>query len=133
MRRALPDQGPGSVKRVVVLNAGGAAKGEPTLSKESVNAMIAAHADEVSACYDGALEVWPGLRGRHAPMVVIWFDGSVALVRTQESTLDNPALECCINTAVRGWRFGPPEDGNIAIVTLPFVLGSSAEELPANR
>jgi hypothetical protein len=125
VRRALPKQGPGSVKRVVVLNIGDATQREPKLSKDSVNAMITAHADEVSACYDGALEVWPGLRGRHAPMAVIWFDGSVALVRTQESTLANPALECCINTAVRGWRFGPPEDGNIGIVTLPFVLGSA--------
>lgn len=133
VRRALPSQGPASVKRIVVLNAGGAGKAESTLSKESVGAMILAHADEVSACYDGALEVWPGLRGRHAPMVVIWFDGSVALARTQESTLGNPALECCINTAVRSWRFAPPEDGNIAIVTLPFVLGSAGEEPAQNR
>lgn len=123
VRTALPNQGPGSVKRVVVLNVGGASKGEPTLSKESVQAMITAHADKIGACYDGALEVWPGLRGRHAPRVVIWFDGSVALVRTQESTLHNPALECCINTAVRSFRFGPPGDGNIVIVTLPLVLG----------
>jgi hypothetical protein len=123
VQRALPDTVPGSVKRIVVLNAGSTSKAEPALSKESVAAMITAHADEVAACYDGALEVWPGLRGRHAPRVVIWFDGSVALVRTQESSLDNPALECCINTAVRGWHFGPPADGNIVIVTLPFVLG----------
>ncbi len=120
---ALPSKTPGSVKRVVVLSLGSARDGAPTLTKESVNAMITAHADEVGACYDGALEVWPGLRGRFAPRVVVWFDGSVALVRTQESSLDNPALECCINTAVRSWRFGPPEDGNIAIVNLPFVLG----------
>ena len=112
------------MKRVVVLSLGTASDGAPTLSKDSVNAMITAHADEVGACYDGALAVWPGLRGRMAPMVVVWFDGSVALVHTQESSLDNPALECCINTAVRSWRFGPPEGGNIAIVSLPFVLGS---------
>jgi hypothetical protein len=122
VRRALPSEGPASVKRVVVLNAGGAGEGEP-LSKDRITEMITAHADEVSACYDGALEVWPGLRGRHTPRVVIWFDGSVVLVRTQKSTLHNPALECCINTRVRDWRFGAPEDGNIVIVSLPFVLG----------
>jgi hypothetical protein len=123
VQSALPSKGPASVKRVVVLSLGSARDGAPTLSKESVNAMITAHAEEVGTCYDGALEVWPGLRGRLAPRVVVWFDGSVALVRTQESSLDNPALECCINTAVRSWRFGPPEGGNIAIVSLPFVLG----------
>jgi hypothetical protein len=124
VERALPTgQDARAPKRVVVLNGGSARKGAATLSKESVHAVIAAHADEVSACYDGALEVWPGLRGRLAPSVVIWFDGSVALVRTQQSTLDNPALECCINTAVRGWRFDPPADGSIAIVNLPLSLG----------
>jgi len=111
----------------VVLGGGAAREGAPTLSKESVHAMIAAHADEVGACYDGALEVWPGLRGRMAPSVVVWFDGSVALVRTHESSLDNPALECCINTAVRGWQFEPPAGGSIAIVNLPFVLGGAAD------
>jgi hypothetical protein len=85
--------------------------------------MVNTHADEIGACYDGALEVWPGLRGKHNARVVIWFDGSVVLVRTQESTLQNPALECCINTAVRSWNFGAPEDGNIAILSVPFALG----------
>jgi hypothetical protein len=121
---ALPSTAPGGAKRVVVLSLGTARDGAPTLSKESVHAMISSHADEVSACYDAALKVWPGLRGRMAPSVVVWFDGSVALVSTQESSLDNPALECCINTAVRSWRFGPPADGNIAIVSLPFLLGA---------
>jgi hypothetical protein len=55
--------------------------------------------------------------------VVVWFDGSVALVRTQESSLGNAALECCINSAIRSWQFGAPEDGNIVLVTLPFLLG----------
>jgi hypothetical protein len=123
VKRALPRAPEAPARRVVLLNGGSTAEGEATLSKESVHALIAAHADEVGACYDGALEVWPGLRGRVAPMVVVWFDGSVALVRTQESTLGNPALECCINTAVRGWRFDPPAGGSIAIVTLPLVLG----------
>jgi hypothetical protein len=123
VQRALPKNDPSSVKRVVVLSLGGTRDGAEALSKESVNAMITAHADQVAACYDGALEVWPGLRGTIAPSVVIWFDGSVALVHTQQSSLDNPALECCIDTAIRSWRFGPPEGGNIAIVSLPFVLG----------
>jgi hypothetical protein len=123
VKAALPNTGPSGVKRVVVLSLGSAKDGAPALSTENVDAMIRAHADDVGNCYDGALEVWPGLRGKLVPSVVIWFDGSVALVHTQESSLHNAALECCINTAVRSWRFGPPENGNIAIVSLPFVLG----------
>lgn len=123
VQRASASAAPSAVERVVVMNGGSAGEAATNLSKDNVHAVIAAHADEVSACYDGALEVWPGLRGRLAPSVVVWFDGSVALVRTADSSLDNAALECCINTAVRGWRFEPPADGTIAIVTLPLVLG----------
>ena len=36
--------------------------------------------------------------------------------------MQNPALECCINNAVHGWRFPPPEGGGIVVVTYPFVL-----------
>jgi hypothetical protein len=112
-----------SAQRVVVLSSGTVGKDEPALSKDSVSVMINAHAGEISSCYDGALAVWPGLRGRHRARVVVWFDGSVALVRTQESSLGNAALECCINSAIRSWQFGAPEDGNIVLVTLPFLLG----------
>jgi hypothetical protein len=123
VKRALPDLATSAVERVVVLNGVAAKQGAEALSKQSIDQVIAEHSGEVNACYDGALEVWPGLRGRIAPLVVIWFDGSVALVRTGESSLDNPALECCINTAVSGWRFGKPADGAIVLVNLPFKLG----------
>jgi hypothetical protein len=109
--------------RVVVFKGGAPKAAAETLSNQSIDQVITSHAAEVSACYDRALEVWPGLRGRIASSVVIWFDGSVALVRTGESSLDNPALECCINTAVSGWRFGKPAEGAIVLVDLPFLLG----------
>jgi hypothetical protein len=111
-------------ERVVVLHSAAAKPGEEALSKENLDKVIQTHADEVSSCYDGALAVWPGLKGRIASSLVIWFDGNVALVRTGESSLDNPMLECCINTAIRSWTFPKPADGTIALMTLPFTLGS---------
>lgn len=111
-------------ERIVVLQSASAKPGEETLSKENLDKVIQAHADEVNACYDGALAVWPGLKGRIASSLVIWFDGNVALVRTGESSLDNHMLECCINTAIRSWTFPKPSDGTIALVTFPFTLGS---------
>lgn len=108
--------------RIVLVN-GVAKQDAKALSKQHIDDVIASHGSDINTCYDGALEVWPGLRGRIAPSVVIWFDGSVALVRTSESSLDNPALECCINTAVSGWHFGKPAEGAIVIVSLPFRLG----------
>jgi hypothetical protein len=34
----------------------------------------------------------------------------------------NPALECCINTALKGWQFAAPGNHGIVVVTYPFVL-----------
>lgn len=109
--------------RVVALLSSSAKPSDQVLSKESLDSVVNAHASEVSDCYDAALEVWPGIKGRIATSFVIWFDGQVALARTGESTLANPMLECCINTAVRGWTFPKPNGGSIALVTFPFTLG----------
>jgi len=114
-------------ERLIVLLSAAAKPSDPALSKTSLDAVINAHASEVSACYDAALAVWPGLKGRIASAIVIWFDGRVALVHTGESTLDNPMLECCINTAIRSWPFPKPSDGSIALVTFPFTLGPRSE------
>jgi hypothetical protein len=111
-------------ERVIVLMSSSAKPGDQLVSKENLDAVVNAHVSDVSACYDAALEVWPGLKGRIATSFVIWFDGQVALARTGESTLDNTMLECCINTAVRSWTFPKPRDGSIALVTFPFTLGS---------
>lgn len=110
-------------ERLIVLLSNSAKSGDEILSKESLDSVVNAHASEVSACYDAALAVWPGIKGRIATSFVIWFDGQVALARTGESTLDNPMLECCINTAIRSWTFAKPKDGSIALVTFPFTLG----------
>jgi hypothetical protein len=111
-------------ERIVVLQSSATKPREQVLSKASVDAVVGDHASDVNACYDAALEVWPGLKGRIASSLVIWFDGNVALVRTGESTLDNSMLECCINTAIRRWTFPKPGDASIVLVTLPFTLGS---------
>ena len=110
-------------ERVIVVQSSSAKPSDPALSKDSLDSVVNEHAGDISACYDAALEVWPGLKGRVATSFVIWFDGQVALARTGETTLGNPMLECCINTAVRSWTFPKPKDGSIALVTLPFTLG----------
>jgi hypothetical protein len=96
--------------------------GTGSLSKQGIRDVINARINEVRACYEAALEVWPRLEGRTKTRFVIAPDGSVALVVTFESSLANPALECCINTAVRGFRFDHPRGGGVVDVTYPFYL-----------
>jgi len=124
-KRALAGLADPKAERIVVMQSASAKPGDGVLSKESLDSVVNEHAAEVSACYDSALEVWPGLKGRVATSFVIWFDGQVALARTGESTVDNPMLECCINTAIRSWSFPKPKDGSIALVTFPFTLGGA--------
>jgi hypothetical protein len=122
-KRVLADLHGPQPERVVVLQSSSTKPGDQVLSKESLDSVVYDHAADVSACYDAALAVWPGLKGRIATSFVIWFDGQVAMARTGETTLGNPMLECCINTAVRSWTFPKPKDGSIALVTFPFTLG----------
>jgi hypothetical protein len=68
------------------VEAPGPQPSDQVLSKESLNTVVNAHASDVHACYDAALEVWPGIKGRMATSFVIWFDGQVALARTGETT-----------------------------------------------
>jgi hypothetical protein len=90
------------------------------LSKEAIQATIESRMGEVHACADAARVVWPDLAGRTSARFIIAPDGRVATVRTAASTVDKPALECCINTAVRRWRFEPPCFG-VVVVNYPFV------------
>lgn len=110
-------------ERIVIVHSAAEKSGDEALSKEALHAVAQERGGEVNTCYDAALEVWPGLKGKIASQIVIWFDGSVVLVRTAESTLDNGPLECCINSAVRSWTFPKPADGTIAVVSFPFLLG----------
>ena len=106
-----------------------------TGSAFAVNAVIEASQVEMLKCAPVATTL-PSASGKGHVLwrctgcgVTVWSNYPQAGPRfnfVRVGTLDNPALECCINTAVRSWRFAPPEEGNIAIVTLPFVLGSSA-------
>jgi hypothetical protein len=93
-----------------------------SLSKQGIREAIHSRIAEVRACYERALVVWPRLEGKVATKFIIDTDGSVAMVGTAETTFRNPALECCINSAVLGWRFDKPEGGGIVIVTYPFIL-----------
>jgi hypothetical protein len=123
--RALEGVSDAPPERIVIARSAATKPGGDVLSKASLDAVVAERGGEVNTCYDGALEVWPGLQGRIATQIVIWFDGRVALVRTGESSLGNIALECCINSAVRRWTFPKPADGTIALVSFPFALGGA--------
>jgi len=60
---------------------------------------------------------------RLAVQFVLVGGGDVAIARSNASTLENPALECCIPSAARSWHFGRADvDEGIVLVDYPFIL-----------
>jgi hypothetical protein len=92
------------------------------LSKAHIRDVIQARIGEVRTCYEQAIRVWPKAFGRVDTRFVIGPDGRVVWVEATRSSVGRPALECCITSAVKGWRFDEPADGGTVVVRYPFIL-----------
>jgi hypothetical protein len=121
---ALQDATPAGVDLVTVVF--GEAKDVPRSgirNRASIRETIKERVGDVRRCYTDALNRWPALEGRLAVEFILVADGGVAIARSNASTLANPALECCITTAVRSWNFGKADEhGGFVFVEYPFVL-----------
>jgi hypothetical protein len=127
VQQTLSGMDTGPIEDVIVTHVTGSPAPVPvgargSLSKSYIRSVIHGRIAEVRACYEDALEVWPNLAGRTTVRFVIGPDGRISVVATEASELRNPSLECCINTAVHGWRFAKPEGGGIVVVYYPFIL-----------
>ncbi|MHB8873998.1 MAG: TonB family protein, partial [Myxococcaceae bacterium] len=76
----------------------------------------------VRYCYESALQRAPGLEGKVMVKFVISSAGQVVSATVSSSTVSNDALESCITTRVRTWRFPKPQGGGIVVVSYPFVF-----------
>jgi hypothetical protein len=66
----------------------------------------------IERCYALTEELWPTLEGDHVVEMVVEDDGHVSVARTAGGTLENPALECCVNTAVKRWKYSKLPSGS---------------------
>ncbi|MBI1861111.1 MAG: AgmX/PglI C-terminal domain-containing protein [Deltaproteobacteria bacterium] len=93
------------------------------LSKEIINAVVKRHQSEIRACYDSALQRNPGTRGKVVLAFDIQPDGIVSMANVKESSVGDKALENCITSRIRSWRFPTPEAPVVTQVTAyPFYL-----------
>lgn len=95
------------------------------LPPEVIKKVINQNRNQVRYCYEVELQRKPNLEGRVAMRWIIAATGFVAQVQVKESTLGSRAVENCIKSKIKTWKFPPPAGGGIVEVNYPFVLRAS--------
>jgi TonB family protein len=85
----------------------GAGARETYRSGEALSSVINAHNDAIEYCYKRQARLIPDLRGDITVEFTIAVNGRVTTARLLSSSLRNQAVERCILSKVRGWRFKP--------------------------
>jgi len=96
-----------------------------SLSMEIIRRVVHSHHDQISYCYSKELTRSPNLRGKVTINWTISAQGFVTQSSVKQSTLDNAAVEQCIVSKVRTWKFPEPKGGGVVIVNYPFILNPS--------
>ncbi len=115
--------GKGSVAGTVTHAASRNIAAQGSIDKEAVAKVINSHLHEVSSCYERALLKTPGLAGKIVLEWQITVSGSVGYAKTKSSSMQSAAVESCILTSLKTWKF-PPAKGAGVVITYPFMFNS---------
>ena len=115
--------GKGAVGGVVSRASARSISAQGSIDREAVAKTVNSHLQEVRACYERALLKEPALAGKVVLEWTISTSGAVTSAKTKSSTLRNSAVESCILTNLKTWRF-PPARGGQVIVSYPFLFNS---------
>jgi len=75
----------------------------------------------IKFCYDNALKKDAGLSGKITLQMDIAASGEVLSCEPLDDSLGNAALERCVVSQARSWRFAPIPSGTVRF-TLPLVF-----------
>lgn len=92
------------------------------LDKSLIDAVIKRNMAQIRYCYQRELTKNPSLGGKITVKFVIAKDGTVSSATTKTSTMNNPAVESCINGRFMRFQFPEPKGGGIVIVSYPFIF-----------
>jgi TonB family protein len=76
-------------------------------SGDELSRVINSHNDAIEYCYKKEAKLNPNLQGDVLIEFTVGFNGRVKGSRVVQSSLSNRAVENCIMTRIRGWRFKP--------------------------
>ncbi len=100
-----------------------------SIGKEALGKVFQEHASEISACYGRELARDKGLEGKVRLRWNVQADGHVTDVRVDDAGTSLPnrsAVECMVSR-VGSWRFPPPKDGAIAVITNTWTLRAQVQ------
>lgn len=105
---------------------GATTSGEPVilgaLDKSLIDQVIKRNMSQLRYCYQRELTKDPALQGKIVVKFVVAKDGTVSSATTKSTTMNNVAVEQCINGRFMRFQFPEPKGGGIVIVSYPFVF-----------
>ncbi len=102
--------------------------GDPILignmDRSLIDAVIKRNMTQIRHCYQLELTKNHDLGGKITVKFVIAKDGTVTKAETKSSTMNNAAVENCINDRFMKFQFPEPKGGGIVIVSYPFMFSA---------
>ena len=98
-----------------------------TLDQRAVRSAIGRQGPEIFRCHEEVAESRPEVRGTLVLELKVGVGGEVENARVGGVIQDRQLL-ACIGQAVSSWRFTPPEGGDCAVVSAPFMLGAASAD-----
>jgi len=99
---------------------------EPTwignMDRSLIDAVIKRNMNQIRYCYQQQLTREHSLSGKVTVKFVIANDGSVSKAETKQTTMNNAAVESCINQRFMKFQFPQPKGNGIVIVSYPFMF-----------
>lgn len=111
-------------KQTVVRVGGSASDASGELPKKVIQAYIRRKMGAIKACYQKGLQSNPNLQGTVKVKFLIQPSGAIGGAKIEDSSLGNNAVENCVLTNVKTWRFPQAKGGGSTTVVYPFRFSS---------
>lgn len=112
-----------------------AVEGEPSIlgsiDKSYISEAIGRQYNSLRYCYQKELQKEPTLAGKVVVAFTIASDGSVSASAVRESTLNNAAVERCVEGRILRMQFSPTPGGGIVRVNYPFLFNPTPGDAAA--
>ena len=93
-----------------------------SIDPELIRKVVHDHRAQIRTCYETQLTAKPSLSGKIISAWTIDQSGAVTEAHTQESTMHDHAVEACVASKIKTWRFPIPKGGGEVFVTYPFIF-----------
>lgn len=92
------------------------------LDKALIAAVVQANLGQIKHCYEKQLLVDNSIAGKVVSGWTIDGSGSVIATSIKKTTLNSAAVEDCIQSRIKNWKFPQPKGGGKVLVSYPFLF-----------